>query len=69
MIHLKVLEFVESPVLQKGDNSMEDNKYGFERGTAYRLDGKVHLFTAEVYGEPKVVLFFFRDSYNFNRGK
>lgn len=54
-LKLELTEMVERPVIAKGDAGTEDNLYGFEGGTVVKLDEVYHLFTAEIFGEPKVV--------------
>ena len=55
MLALKILEIKEEPVIKEGDPGTEGNIYGFEGGTIIRLNSVIHLFTAEVCCDPKVV--------------
>jgi hypothetical protein len=50
-----VFEIVSSsdgPVIKKGDPGTENNKYGFEGGRAFKLNGIYHLFTSEMIDDP-----------------
>ena len=52
---LEVIKVHEGPVIKKGDPGTEDNKYGFEGGTAFKYNGEYQLFTAERFADPEIV--------------
>jgi hypothetical protein len=52
---LEVVAMHEGPVIDQGDPGTHDNKYGFEGGRAFKYKGNYHLFTAERFGDPKIV--------------
>jgi hypothetical protein len=49
---IEVLSGNDGPVISKGSQGTEGNKYGFEGGTVIRLNDGYHLFTSEMAGDP-----------------
>ncbi|MBC7889186.1 MAG: hypothetical protein H7Z13_15020 [Ferruginibacter sp.] len=53
---LAELQFVSihpNPIIGKGHNGAKDVKFGFEGGTAHKVNGVYYLFTTEVVDTPK----------------
>jgi len=48
----EVIDCHSGPVLKKGDAGTKANKYGFEGGKAFKLNGLYHLFTTEMIDDP-----------------
>jgi hypothetical protein len=50
------LQFVslhQEPVIGKTSKGVENNKFGFEGGTAHKVNGKYYIFSTEVFDNPK----------------
>ena len=54
-IRLSVVEEHPVALIKKGTPGTENVKYGLEGGSALKLDGVYHLFTAEMLGDPQWV--------------
>ena len=54
-VRLELVDWLDGPVIGKGDPGTEDIKHGLEGGTVIRVDNVYHLFTSEQYGNPKWV--------------
>jgi hypothetical protein len=50
--NLVVVQQFDKPILTVASPGAEGNKYGFEGGTALKLNGAYHLFTSEMVGDP-----------------
>ena len=48
----EIVSSSDGPVIKKGDPGTENNKYGFEGGRAFKLNGIYHLFTSEMIDDP-----------------
>ena len=48
----EIISSSDGPVIKKGDPGTENNKYGFEGGRTFKLNGIYHLFTSEMIDEP-----------------
>jgi len=51
-LNLIVSKQLDGPILTVGSPGAEGNKYGFEGGSILKLNGKYHLFTSEMVGDP-----------------
>jgi len=51
----EVVDGHQGPVIKRGDQGTEENKYGFEGGRAFKFKNEYHLFTAEMSGDPRWV--------------
>lgn len=51
-ITMTVVEEHDGPVIKQGDPGTENNMWGLEGGRVLKLDGKYHLFTAEMVDKP-----------------
>jgi hypothetical protein len=49
---LTIVRQIHDPVLTVESPGAEGNKYGFEGGRVLKLEGKYHLFTSEMVGDP-----------------
>lgn len=52
---LIVKETIERALLKQGDPGTDGIRYGFEGGRIVQVDGRLHLFTSEMLGEPRFV--------------
>lgn len=53
LAELQFLSLNQEPVISKNSKGAEDNKFGFEGGTAVKVNRRYYLFTTEVFGLPK----------------
>jgi hypothetical protein len=71
-VKLELVSLHRTPILKAGDKGTDDNKFGFEGGTAHKVNGVYYLFSTEVFDEPKtsasrLVLWTSADGYAFER--
>lgn len=52
-IRFEFLSLDDNPIIRRGDLGTFDNKFGFEGGTAHKVNGKYYIFTTEIFDEPK----------------
>lgn len=52
-MHLHLLQLDSEPVISNAHPDAAGNRFGFEGGTAFKVGSRYHLFTTEVYAEPK----------------
>lgn len=50
---LQPIELHPQPVIGKTTDGTQNNKFGFEGGTAHKVNGKYYLFSTEVFDNPK----------------
>ena len=53
MMILKLVSLDKNPILSPQSVGAEGNRFGFEGGTAQKIDGRYYIFTTEVFDEPK----------------
>jgi hypothetical protein len=53
LAELKFVSIHPTPIIGKGYKGAEDVKFGFEGGTAQKVNGVYYLFTTEVVDTPK----------------
>ena len=52
-VKLELVSLHPEPVIKKGDPEVKDIKFGFEGGTAFKVNNKYYVFSTEVFDEPK----------------
>lgn len=52
-VSLELVELNPNPIIKAGDPGTENNKYGYEGGTAYKVGNRYYIFSTEVFDDPK----------------
>lgn len=72
-MHLELTRLHPTPVFAKAEALALGIRFGFEGGTAHKVDGRYHIFTTECFDEPKTAAsrlarYDSDDGVNFRRG-
>lgn len=52
-VELKLITIHAEPIIKAGDPCTENNKFGFEGGTSYKINGVYYILSTEVFDNPK----------------